>query len=230
MSETMTLRAQTRTDKGKGASRRLRRLNNLIPGIIYGAGKEPCPISLEHNKVIKFLEDEAVYASILTVEVDGRAEKVVLKALQRHPFKPKVLHMDLMRINATEKLHMNVPLHFINSEDAPGVKKGGVASHLVTEVEVICLPKDLPEYLPVDLANLDMDESIHLSQLPLPDGVTLAAFTHGEESLDPAVVSIHKPRAVVEAEPVEEEAQTPEGETLEAKEGKEGDASSDKSQ
>lgn len=198
MTDTLVLNAKTRSDIGKGASRRLRREQNLIPAVVYGTDKPATSLTFDHNKVIKFLESEAVYSSILTINIDGTPEQVVLKDLQRHPFKPKVLHMDFMRIDANAKIHMNVPLHFTNQDKAPGVIEGGVASHLMTEVEVICLPKDLAEFIEINIEALGMDASIHLSEVALPSGIELAIFSHGEDSQDPAVVSIHKPRAVVE--------------------------------
>lgn len=203
MADTLVLNAKTRSDIGKGASRRLRREQNLIPAVVYGADKPATSLTFDHNKVIRFLEDEAVYSSILTITVDDKPEQVVLKDLQRHPFKPKILHMDFMRINENEKLYMNVPIHFINADKAPGVIQGGVASHLMTDIEVICLPKDLPEFIEVDIAALEMDCSIHLSEVKLPANIELELFTHGEENTDPAIVTIHMPRVMAE-EPAEE--------------------------
>ena len=206
MSNVARLNAKTRSDIGKGASRRLRRIENVIPGILYGAGIEPTMLALDHNKVLKFLEDEAVYASILTINVDEKPLQVVLKALQRHPFKPKVLHMDFMRINPDVKLHMHVPLHFIGTETSPGILAGGVASHAMTDVEVICLPKHLPKFIEVDLSTVELDGNLHLSAVRLPTGVELALFSHGADNQDPVIVSIHKPRALVEETVVTEEA------------------------
>ena len=198
MSNTNVLNAITRSDIGKGASRRLRREQNLIPAIVYGAGKPATSLSVDHNKVIKFLECESVYSSILTITVDEAPEQVVLKALQRHPYKPKILHMDFMRIDPNAKLHMHVPLHFTHAELSPGIKDGGIASHSMTDVEVICLPKHLPEFLEVNIGHLELDGNMHLSEIALPEGVELSLFSHGADNQNPVVVSIHKPRALVE--------------------------------
>jgi large subunit ribosomal protein L25 len=195
MSDVFELTAEKRADIGKGASRRLRRLDDKVPAIIYGGDKAPEAIVLEHRKVLKALENEAFYSHVLTINVDGKAEKAVLKDVQRHAYKPKVLHMDFQRVSAKTKLHMHVPLHFINEEIAPGVKlSGGIVNHLLTEVEVVCLPTNLPEYIEVNLANLDLNQTVHLSELKLPKGVELVALTHDH---DLSVANIQLPRAVV---------------------------------
>ena len=191
-----TLSAEVRTDLGKGASRRLRHANK-VPAIIYGAGKEPMSITLEHHKLANNLENEAFYSHILTIDVDGSSEKAVLKDLQRHPAKPVILHADFLRVSDTEKLKMNVPLHFLNEESAPGVKAGGVLTHNLTEVEVLCLPKDLPEYLEVDMADVEMEQIVHLTDIKLPAGVELTELLHGEGH-DQSVAAIHKTRAALE--------------------------------
>jgi large subunit ribosomal protein L25 len=196
MSESFEVNVELREDLGKGASRRLRRLEDRIPGIVYGAGKKPQPISLSHKEIIKHLEDEAFYSHILTLKAGKKTEKVILKDLQRHPFKPKVTHADFMRISATQKLQTSVPLHFINEENCPGVKAGGVVNHSYTTVEVSCLPKNLPEYIEVDMANAEMDAIIHLSDIVLPKGVEIVELSHGEDH-DQAVATIHKTRAAV---------------------------------
>ncbi len=188
-----TLSAEVRTDLGKGASRRLRHANK-VPAIIYGAGKEPMSITLEHHKLIHNLENEAFYSHILTLDIDGKSEKAVLKDLQRHPAKLQILHADFLRVSEAEKLKMHVPLHFINEEAAPGVKAGGVLTHNITEVEVLCLPGNLPEYLEVDMAGVEMEQIIHLTDIKLPEGVELVELTHGEGH-DQAIAAIHKTRA-----------------------------------
>ncbi len=193
-----TLSAEVRTDMGKGASRRLRHANK-VPAIVYGAGKEPVSITLEHHKLMHNLENEAFYSHILTIDVAGKKEKAVLKDLQRHPAKPVVLHADFLRVSETEKLKMNVPLHFINEEEAPGVKAGGVLTHNLTEVEVLCLPGNLPEYLEVDMAGVEMEQIIHLTNINLPEGVELVELTHGEGH-DQAIAAIHKTRASKDAD------------------------------
>lgn len=193
MSVTFEINAEVRTDEGKGASRRLRHTGK-IPAIIYGGNADPVSLSLDHNKMVHALENEAFYSHILTINVDGKPEQAILRDLQRHPSRPVLLHADFQRVNATEKLHMNVPLHFIGEETAVGVKdQGGVLSHSVTEVEVSCLAKDLPEYIEVDVSALELGHALHLSDLTLPAGVELVQLAHGSEH-DLAIVNIHKSR------------------------------------
>ena len=193
MSENLTINAEARSDMGKGASRRLRHAG-LVPGIIYGADKEPEMITVKHNELVHALEDEAFYSSILNVDVGGNSQQVVLKDLQRHPAKPFIMHLDLLRISQKTAIKMQVPLHFINEETAPGVKGGGTASHNMTEVEISCLPADLPEYIEVDCGGLDTGDSIHLSELSLPKGVEIPMLALGED-YDSAVVTILASRA-----------------------------------
>lgn len=212
MQETFELKAEVRTDTGKGASRRLRHVNG-VPAIIYGAGKEPQMITLAQNELAHHLENEAFYSHILKMKVDGKAEKVVLRDLQRHPSKAIILHADFLRIDEKIALKMHVPLHYINEDTAVGVKEGGLVSHLSTDVEVSCLAKDLPEYIEVDVAELNIGDSIHLSQIQLPKGVEIVALTHGGDH-DLAIVSIHKARGVAEEDEMVAESTeaTPEGE------------------
>ena len=199
MSVTFELDAEVRTDMGKGASRRLRHANK-IPAVMYGGGEDSVSLTMEHNKLMHALENEAFYSHILTINIDGKGVNAVLRDLQRHPAKPVILHADFQRVNMKEKLHMNVPLHFINEDIAPGVKEdGGIIQHNVSEVEVSCLPADLPEFLEVDVAELGMGNSLHLSDIKVADGVELVQLAHGE-SHDLPIVSIHKPRAAVEVE------------------------------
>lgn len=213
MSVDFTVEAQSRADIGKGASRRLRH-QGLVPGIVYGAGKDPQSITLDHNKVIQHIDHEAFFSHILDLSVDGKAEKVVLKDMQRHPAKRQVLHMDFLRVSDKETIRMHVPLHFIGEDIAPGVKQGGGSvSHLVTDVEINCLPSDLPEFIEVDISSMDIGDSLHLSDLSLPEGVELVELTHGDGH-DTAIVSIHLSRGAKEAEEGEEgeEAETEGGE------------------
>ncbi len=190
--------AEVRSDLGKGASRRLRH-EGKVPAVLYGADKEPVSITLDHDDLFHHLENEAFYSHILNIDVAGSKEKAVLKDLQRHPAKPIILHADFMRVSDKEKLKMSVPLHFINEEQAPGVKKGGLVTHNITEVEVQCLPKDLPEFLEVDLAGLDMEQILHLTDIKLPAGVELVELLHGEGHNQP-IAAVHKTRASKEAE------------------------------
>ncbi len=205
MATSFELSAESRDDTGKGASRRLRRTGK-IPAILYGAGEAPLSLMLNHNAFMHHLENEAFYSHILSVKVNGKVVKAVLKDLQRHSHKPSVLHVDLQRISAKEKLRMHVPLHFIGEDAAVGVKKsGGVISHLMMDVEISCLPKHLPEYIEVDVSNLEINESLHLSDIQLPDGVDIVTLLHSSEH-DTSIISIHPPRIGGEDE-VEETAE-----------------------
>ena len=199
------LTAEVRSDLGKGASRRLRR-EGKVPAVIYGGNQDAQSITLDHDSLFHHLEHEAFYSHILNIEVAGAKESVVLKDLQRHPAKPIITHADFLRVSAHEKIRMHVPLHFINDDMAPGVKKGGVVTHNRTEVEVTCLPKDLPEFLEVDLTGADIDSIIHLTDIKLPEGVELFELLHGEEHNLP-VAAIHKTRASTEAEASEGEGE-----------------------
>jgi large subunit ribosomal protein L25 len=226
MENLFEVQAELRTDEGKGASRRLRHAGK-VPAIIYGGDNAPVSLSLDHNKFIRHLAEEAFYAHILDIVVDGKKQQAVLKDLQRHPASDlKIMHADFLRIDAKQAMTMSIPLHFIGEDVAPGVKEGGLVAHLMTDAEVSCLPKDLPEYIEVDVSALVMDASIHLSELVLPKGVTLTALSHSQEehleegersNYDQSVVSIHAPRAVVEEveEDVEEEATEGEDEATE---------------
>lgn len=190
---TIVLEAESRTDIGKGASRRLRRLENKVPGIIYGGDKKPKSIHLLHNKVVKALESESIYSSVFDVMVDGKAEHVILKALQRHPYKPVILHMDLQRVAGKDILVKSVPLHFINEQASKGVKAGGMITHTMTQVEIRCQAKNLPEFIEVDMTNVGMNDIVHLSDLKLPTGSQLTVdLTDG--SHNSPVVSIHAPK------------------------------------
>ncbi len=182
-----TLNAEVRTDAGKGASRRLRH-EDKVPAIIYGGSKPAQSITLEHSKVIKAQSFEAFYSHILTINVAGEEVKAIVKAMQRHPFKPKVLHVDFQRVEAGHELHTVVPVHFVNEEAA--IKKGGVVVHSANEVEITCLPKDLPEFVEVDLANTEVGTHLHLSDIKAPKGVTFVQLTKGH---DLAIVSVNKP-------------------------------------
>lgn len=189
------LNAQTRETSGRSASRCLRRQEQL-PGIIYGAKKDPQALIFDHNELLHALEHEAFYSSILEIKIDGQAQKAVIKDLQRHAYKPKLMHIDFLRVDENTEIVMNVPLHFVG--ECPAIAEGGVVNHLLTEIEIRCLPKDLPEYIEVDISNLQMDESIHLSQIKVPTGVAVIALEHEN---DEAVANVHVPRAVVEEEP-----------------------------
>jgi len=204
--ENFEINAKVRTDIGKGASRRMRHAG-VIPAIIYGAGKDPVSLSLSHNEITNSLNNESFYSHILTINIDGKSEKAVLKDLQRHPYKPSILHLDLQRVSDTEKLSLRVPLHFINEDNCVGVKQdGGKISHQMTEVEISCLPKDLPEFIEVDLGNVKTGEIVHLSSLTIPENVDLVSLAHG----DLPVASVNLPRGVQEEEE-EEKTEDQEG-------------------
>lgn len=198
MSASFNLEAELRTDLGKGASRRLRH-EEKFPAVVYGAGKEPQSLTLDHKKFMHNLENEAFYSHILTLNVGGDEQQVILKDLQRHPAKVAVMHADFLRVSANEKLHLHVPLHFINADVCPGAKEGGLVTHSISEIEVACLPKDLPEYLEVDLSSLELDHSLHMSDIIVPAGVELVELAHGEAH-DQPVASVHMPRGASEAE------------------------------
>jgi len=211
MSDDFDLIAEIREDQGKGASRRLRH-QGKVPAIIYGAGRPPRSLSFDHNKVLKQLEDEAFYSSVLNIKVGSKKQAVILKDMQRHPAKPRIMHMDFQRIVEDEEIKMNVPLHFIGEDIAPGVKEGGgKVSHIMTDVEIVCLPRYLPEYIDVDVSALELDDMLTLSDIKLPEGVEMPALAQGPEA-DRPVVSIHVIKEVV----IEEE------EELEAVAGEEG--------
>src|SRR3989338_3517319 len=190
MSVSFEFEAQERSAVGRSAVRRLRSIEDKVPAIMYGADKAPMPISLAHNKIAKALENEAVYSHILTIHLGKESEKVVLKAIARHPTKPKILHVDFLRINTKEKLTMNIPLHFMGEEKAPGLKDGaGVLVKQESHLEILCLPQDLPEFIEVDISALSIGDTVHLSAIKLPTGVSLAHPVTDEEH-DHAVVSI----------------------------------------
>ncbi|MDR1463107.1 MAG: 50S ribosomal protein L25/general stress protein Ctc [Azoarcus sp.] len=194
---TITFKAERREQQGSSASRRLRRAGQL-PGIIYGGGKEAASVVLDHNELFHLLKKEAFHSSLLTAEIDGARETVVLRDTQWHPYKQQVLHIDFQRIDAKQAIHIKVPLHFINGEISPAVKLHGcLISHIMTEIDVKCLPADLPEFIAVDLANLEEAHALHISHLVLPKGVELVH--HGEG--DPVVVNAQQSHTA----PVDEE-------------------------
>jgi large subunit ribosomal protein L25 len=205
MQEAFEINAVTRSDGGKGASRRLRR-EGLVPGIIYGGGKDPEMIATRHNELFHHLENEAFYSHILTVKIDGKPQNVVLRDLQRHPAKPFIQHFDFMRIRMGEVIRMTVPLHIEGEDVCVGIKAGGTALHGMNDLEIECLPQNLPEYIAVDASQLEIGDVIHLSQVVMPEGVTLAGSDQLDEDYDPVVVSVEMVRAAAAAETAEEEA------------------------
>lgn len=201
------LQAEARDNFGRSASRRLRRAGK-VPAIIYGGGKDPRPIALSHNGIAREMAQEAFYTSILTVKLGSELQAVVVKAVERHPYKPQIMHLDFQRIVEDEAITLNVPIHFMGESEAMGVKEqGGVVEHLVSDVEISCLPRHLPEFLELDVSELELNGLLHLSDIKLPEGVTSTALEHGH---DHAVVAINPPRREEEEEPVEgEEVEVP---------------------
>ena len=223
MADKFDLIAEIREDSGKGASRRLRR-EDKVPAIIYGAGRPPRALVFDHNKVIKQLENESFYSSVLNIKVGEKSQAAIVKDLQRHPSLPRIMHMDLQRIVEDEVIRMNVPIHLIGADDAVGVKDGGgKVSHMRTDVEVVCLPKDLPEYLELDISELELDGLMYLTDIPLPEGVEIPELAQEVEQVQP-IVSIHIIKEIV----IEDEEEMVEGEAVEGEEGEvvegEGDA------
>ena len=194
-----TLVAESRDDTGKGASRRLRK-SEIVPAIVYGAKKAALSIQLKHSDVLKSSSQESFYSQILDLSIDGKVERVVLKDMQRHPYKPFVMHMDFQRVDESAALTIRIPVHFLNEEDCIGVKQeGGVIARLMTEIEITCLPKDLPESIEVDVANLSVGDAVHLADLVLPDGVEITSITSGGDGAA-AIVQVAMPRMVEEEE------------------------------
>ena len=183
MSKSLQIPVEIRTDRGKGASRRLRRAG-LVPGILYGADRDAVALQIPHQFLAHALEDESFYTTILEVSVDdGRSQRVILRDLQRHPFKPQIMHIDFLRVSEAEQLTIKVPVHFAHEDESPAGKMSGVViSHQLTEVEISCLPKDLPEYLKIDLSQMDVGDVLHLSDIPLPPGVEIVDLVHGEDT------------------------------------------------
>lgn len=201
----LELNATLRTDQGKGASRRLRHAK-VFPAIVYGSGKDPVSITLQQKDVRHKLPDESFYSQVLSLSIDGKAEDVLIRDIQHHPFKMEVMHMDFIRVDANKVVHVFSQLHFSGEDVAPGVKtEDGVTNHIITEVEVECLPKDIPEFIAVDLSEMHVGDIIHLSDLKLPEGVEVLALKQGEEH-DTAVVGMHVRKVVEEVEDVAPEA------------------------
>ena len=196
MSTDFILQAKGREDTGKGASRRLRRLAGEVPAIVYGGKKNPTKIALTHKDVAKALENEAFFSSIISLDIEGTSEDVIIKDIQRHPAKKIVLHMDFFRVSKTTVLQTKVPLHFINEDTCPGVKLGGgIVAHTMTDIEIQCLPKNLPEFIEVDMAEVDLGDIVHISDIVLPEGVESVALNLGADH-DLSVATINKPKAV----------------------------------
>ncbi len=206
---TIEVIATPRSVQGTGASRRLRRTGR-VPGVVYGANKPAQVVEFDHNALWLQLRQESFHASILTIDLNGQKERVLLRDVQMHPWKKEVLHVDFQRVSADQKIHMKVPLHFKNADIAPGVKAGGIVSHVMNEIDLTCLPDDLPEFVEVDLADLQLGHSIHLSELTLPKGVESVQLVRGDNAVV-ATVQVPKVIEVEEAAAVTEEAVPAEG-------------------
>ena len=195
MSTNFVINARTREDTGKGASRRLRRQSGEVPAIIYGGKKHAEKISILHKDITKALENEAVYSSIISLAVDGKAEDTIIKDIQRHPAKQVILHLDFLRVSKTTKLQTRVPLNFLNEDICVGVKMGGgLIAHTMTDIEVSCLPKDLPESIDVDMEQIDVGQIVHLSDIKMPSGVESVSLSQGAE-YDLTVATVNKQKA-----------------------------------
>ena len=217
MADQFELNAELRSVKGKGASRRLRREADIVPAILYGAGRDPQPLSIPHKDLHKACENEAFFSHIIKINAEGKTQEAILKDLQRHPAKDRILHADFQRIQMDQEITVEVPLHFINEDKCVGVKQGGGnISHNMSSLEITCLPGDLPEFIEVDVEALEVGDSIHMSSIQLPAGLTIPSLQLGDDH-DHVVVSIHAPRKVEDVE----------GEVAPAEEGGEAEAASD---
>jgi large subunit ribosomal protein L25 len=194
--------AYPRGENGRGPARRMR-LIGKVPGVLYGASKDSEPIELDHNALARHLKMEAFHASILEMNLNGVRERVLLRDVQMHPWKPEVLHVDFQRVAADRKIHMKVPLHFVHGETCPGVRAGGIVTHVMNDLDIQCLPDALPEFIEVDLSNLDLGGSIHVVELPLPQGVELVPRLKLD---DPVMVTVQVPREAVAEEAAAAEA------------------------
>ena len=222
MSEEFNLIAEMRDDQGKGASRRLRR-QGQVPAVIYGAGRDPRNLMFDHNKVLRQLEDPSFYSSILNVKVGEKSRAAIVKDIQRHPSKKQIIHIDLQRIVEDEQIKMQIPIHYLGEEDAVGVKiGGGTVTKIMTELEISCLPKDLPEFLEVDISELELDQMLNVSDISLPEGVEISDIIKEQ---DQAIVSIQEIKEIIEEE-IEDEDSESDGES-EGSDQPEGESDSD---
>ncbi|MGL6223657.1 MAG: 50S ribosomal protein L25/general stress protein Ctc [Steroidobacteraceae bacterium] len=196
MKTAFELVAEFRDAQGKGASRRLRH-GNKVPAILYGGHRDPRALSLDHTKLLLLLDNERFYSTIINLKVGELNQAAILKDVQRHPAKNAIVHIDLQRVLDDEKIRITIPLHFKGEAGSPGVKKGGVVSHLRNEVEITCLPQDLPEFIEVDLSGVELNQMLYLADLTVPAGVEIPELTHGRNS---PIISIHHARASEEPE------------------------------
>ena len=222
MSEEFNLIAEMRDDQGKGASRRLRR-QGKVPAVIYGAGRDPRNLMFDHNKVLRQLDDPSFYSSILNIKVGEKSRAAIVKDIQRHPSKKQIIHIDLQRIVEDEQIKMQIPIHYLGEEDAGGVKiGGGTVTKIMTELEISCLPKDLPEFLEVDISELELDQMLNVSDISLPEGVEISDIMKEQ---DQAIVSIQEIKEIIEEE-IEDEDSESDGES-EGSDQPEGESDSD---
>jgi len=201
MAGSFVFETQVRSELGRGHSRRLRQVGK-VPAVLYSGGADPIGLVLDHNKVLKALENEATFSHILTLRFDGKEETAILKALQRHPSRPIIMHMDFQRVSESQKIRVHVPIHFLNQETSVGAKKGGVVTHNLVDIEVSCLPMHLPEFIEVDMAAADVGDSVHLSDIKLPPGVAIVELLHGPDH-DQIVAAIQAGRVAVDASEAE---------------------------
>ncbi len=198
MSDQFELSAELRNDLGKGASRRLRRHADLVPAIIYGEDKDPQPLTLVRKDLEKALENEAYYSQVISIKIGRTKQKAILKDLQRHPATSRVVHADFLRIDDKSEIKVHVPIHFLNQDTCPGVKlQGGVIQHQETDIEILCMPANIPEYIEVDMGNVEIGDIIHLSSITLPEGVISVELSLGEDH-DLAIASVIAPRGISE--------------------------------
>ena len=214
MSSVFEFDAVSRANAGTSGAKGIRR-NGNIPAVIYGGSSEPELIELSHNEIAKKLANEAVYSHVLQLNVGGKVQNAILKDMQRHPAKDTIIHMDFMRVNMNEKIKVHVPLHFINEATSVGVKAGGVVTHSMVEIEVTCLPGDLPEYIEVDLESVDIGGSVHLTDIAVSEGVEILALTHGEDHNLPVAQIVKTRIAASEDDDVTDAAEGEEGATEE---------------
>ncbi|MFT7133180.1 MAG: large subunit ribosomal protein L25 [Cyclobacteriaceae bacterium] len=207
MAQDFELNVEPRADLGKGASRRLRRLGDMVPAVIYGGGAEPVSITVSHKDIHRACENEAFFAHIVKINMKGGGvDNVIIKDLQRHPAKDRIMHADFLRVRMDQEITVEVPLHFLNEEASLGVKRdGGMVSHLMSSLEIACLPADLPEYIEIDVLELALGDSIHMDEVKLPSGVTIPALALGADH-NQVVVSINASRATIETDNAEAEA------------------------
>jgi len=226
MSDNITLNVVPRSDSGKGASRRLRH-QGLVPAIVYGGKFDPVQVSIDHNVFLHELDKETIYTQVVDLKMDDKTQEVILRDLQRHPYKNKIMHADFFRIDKNTPIKVVVPIHVTNAEDCVGVKMdGGMMTQVVTEIEIIALPKDLPEYLEIDALELHLGEILHLTDIPMPEGVQIVALTHLEDVEDiehddhnVGVLSVVKTREEIVEDEAPEAPEMDEGEDGEVAEG-----------